>query len=120
MNRAERRRNQKKEDKKDKIYNISEQNLQKMKENITKDVIEFMLPLILGIPLKVFHDNISDLWKKEVDGKSREERFFDYVFDRYKEFENGLLTLDDIIKDVEDLTGNKIIFKNPERGRFVL
>lgn len=120
MNRAERRRNQKKQDKKDKIYNISEQNLNKMKENITKDVIEFMLPLILGIPVKVFHDNFSDLWKKEVDGKSREERLFDYIFDRYKDFENGKITLDDIIKDVEDLTGNKIIFKNPNRGKMIV
>lgn len=120
MNRAERRRNKIKQDKKEPVYNISEQNLDNLKQNIRKDAINTALVLMLGLPIKAFHDNIADLWKKEVDGKSREERLFDYIFDRYKEFEDGKITLDDIIKDVEELTGNKIQFKDDHKGKLIV
>lgn len=120
MNRAERRRNKKKENKKESVYNISEQNLNNLKQNIRKDAINTALVLLLGLPIKAFHDNIADLWKKEVDGKNREERLFDYIFDLYKDFEDGKTTLDDIIKDVEELTGNKIQFKNDHSGRLII
>ena len=75
---------------------------------------------MLGLSIRAFHDNFSDLWKKEVDGKCREERLFDYICDRYKEFEDGKITLNDVIKDVEDLTGNKILLKQEYSENFII
>ena len=105
MNRAERRKNKIKSDKNP---NISDKNIEKIMKNVRKDSINEAFLLMLGFSIRAFHDNFSDLWKKNVDGKSREERLFDYILDKYKDFEDGKITLSEVIDDVEQLTGNQI------------
>ena len=102
MNRAERRKN------KIKNPNFSDKNIEKIMKNVRKDSINEAFLLMLGFSIRAFHDNFSDLWKKNVDGKCREERLFDYILDRYKDFEDGKITLSEVIDDVEQLTGNQI------------
>ncbi len=112
MNRAERRRLQKKENKKEPVYNISQQNLDNIKQNATREAIDTAFILMMGLPIKAFHDHFADLWKKEVDGKCREERLLDYILDLHDSFEKGYITLTDVIQTVEKETGTKIQYKD--------
>lgn len=120
MNRAERRRIQKKQSKKEPVYNISEQNLNNLKQNATENATNTAFILMLGLPIMAFHDHISDLWKKEVDGKCREERFLDYILDLYDSFEKDYITLDDVIQTIKEETGATIDFKDDRKGKFII
>ena len=116
MNRAERRRLQKKQNKKEPVYNISEQNLNNMKQKLSKEAIGTAFILMLGLPIMAFHEHMSDLWKKEVDGKCREERFLDYILDLYDSFEKGELALNDVIQTIKEKTGTTIDFKDDRKA----
>lgn len=112
MNRAERRRLQKKQTKSDPIYNIKSSNLDKIKQDATKTATDTAFFLMLAIPVMVLHDKYGQLMKKEVEGKSREERFADMCLDLYDSFEKGYVTLDDLHKCLWDEAGIKICDRN--------
>ena len=81
--------------------------LQKMKDEATE--ISFILSLC--IPVMVMHDKYSLLMKKEVNGKSRTERFFDLCMAYYEEFHEGRVTVKDFVDTLEEETGSKFINK---------
>ena len=120
MNRAERRRLQKKENKKEPVYNISQQNIDKIKQNAKSEALNTAFCLMVCLPIMVVHDHFTDLWKKEVDGKCREERALDYILDLYDSFEKGYLTLNDIIETVEKETGQTLEFIEKRTGRSLI
>ena len=78
--------------------------IQKIKDEATE--VSFILSLC--IPVMVIHDKYSLLIKKEVDGKSRTERFFDLCMDFYEEFHEGRFTVKDFVDTLEAETGSKI------------
>ena len=106
MNRAERRRLQKKgvAVKKEPTINIKYSDIQKMKEEAMNKAVDTAFILMLGLPVLVLRDN----WGF---GKVRLERFIDQVIDMYEAFNEGYLTLDDIQKVIEEETGIEIITK---------
>ena len=81
--------------------------IQKIKDEATE--VSFILSLC--IPVMVIHDKYSLLMKKEVDGKSRTERFFDLCMDFYEEFHEGRVTVKDFVDTLEEETGSKFINK---------
>ena len=81
--------------------------IQKIKDEATE--ISFILSLC--IPVMVMHKKYSLLMKKEVNGKSRTERFFDLCMDYYKEFHEGRVTVKDFVDTMEEETGSKFINK---------
>lgn len=81
--------------------------IQKMKDEATE--ISFILSLC--IPVMVIHDKYSLLMKKEVNGKSRTERFFDLCMAYYEEFHEGRVTVKDFVDTLEEETGSKFINK---------
>ena len=79
--------------------------IQKIKDEATE--ISFILSLC--IPVMVIHDKYSLLMPREVDGKSRTERFFDLCMDFYEEFHEGRFTVKDFVDTLEAETGSHFI-----------
>lgn len=106
MNRAERRRLQKKglPVKKEPVVNIKYSDVQQMKDEATKKAADIAFLLMLGLPVLVLRD-------KWGFGKVRLERFIDQVIEMYEAFDEGYLTLDDIHQAIEEETGIKILGK---------
>ena len=81
-----------------------------------RSVLSAMEPNLAGvfIPVKTKKDGSFDarsslasleqmgLIRREVDGKSREQRFVDYCLEFYRQFDKGLYTLDDIRAVLKD------------------
>lgn len=108
MNRAERRRHKKKDDH-EPIINLKSSDIKRIKEQAACSAIDTSFLLMLAIPTMVIHDKYSLLMKREVDGKSREERFTDLCLDLYDSFEKGYVTLDDLSKCLYEETGIKMV-----------
>ena len=105
MNRAERRRLGKPSEP---VFNIKSSDLLHVKEQASKNAADIAFLLMLAIPVMVLHDKYSSLMKREVDGKSREERFADLCLDLYDSFEKGYVTIDDLHKCLWEEAGIKI------------
>lgn len=99
MNRAERRRLERKQGKKEPVYNIKSSNLEQIKRKATKDAVDVAFKLMLGIPVMVLHDKYG--W----GGKKRLPEFSDYVLDLYDGFDKGYVTLEDIEQCIYEETG---------------
>ena len=96
MNRAERRRQQRKDSKKEKSYVMKKEQIDAIKNNATEKAVDTAFKLMLCIPVMVIHDKYSELMRKEVDGKSRGERLADMILDLYDSYEKGYVTLDEL------------------------
>ena len=101
MTRAERRRLER-QNRKQPTYNLSRDQMQGMKQEATRDAAETAFLLMLGIPVLMFKDHFGQLIRREVDGKSREQRFVDYCLEFYRQFDKELYTLDDIRAVLKD------------------
>lgn len=66
---------------------------------------ELSLILMLSIPVMVIHDKYSLLMKRNENGKSREERFFNLCMDYYESLKEGRVSFKDLIETVEEETG---------------
>ena len=106
MNRAERRRLGKSKSH-EPVINIKSSDIDNIKKQASKDAADIAFQLMLAIPVMVLHDKYSLLMKKEVDGKSREERFTELCLDLYDSFEKGYVTLDDLHKCLWEEAGIK-------------
>lgn len=82
-----------------------------IKKDAVNEAVDTAFILMLGIPVMILHDKYSLLMKKEVDGKSRTERFADLCLDLYDSYNKGYLTLDDIHQYLWEEAGIKL-----ERG----
>lgn len=91
MNRAERRKAAKAglPVKKEPVVNIKAADVQKMKQDASKEAADKAFLLMLELPVMVLHDKFGF-------GPVRCERFTDAVLDLYDSFEKGYVTLDDI------------------------
>lgn len=98
MNRAERRKQAKMRVhvSKEPAINIKASDIQRMKEQAASYAAETAFFLMLAIPVMVLHDKYHLLMRREVDGKSREERFANLCIELYDSFEKGYVTLDDL------------------------
>lgn len=103
MNRAERRR--KNANKSVTTYNLNADQMAAMKVKATADAVDTAFILMLGLPVMVIHDHMTDLWKKTVDGVGREERFLNYVLDLYDSFNRGYVSLEDLLDTIKSETG---------------
>jgi hypothetical protein len=106
MNRAERRRLGKSTS--EPVFNMKSSDITNIKKQATRDAADTAFLLMLAIPVMVLHDKYSLLMKREVDGKSREERFADLCLDLYDSFEKGYVTMDDLHQCLWEEAGIKI------------
>lgn len=98
MNRAERRRRAKQglPVTNEPVINIKASDIQNIKKQATFNAADTAFFLMLAIPVMVMHDKYPQLMRREVDGKSRTERFADLCIDLYDSFDKGYVTLDDL------------------------
>lgn len=110
MNRQERRRLKKAgtEVPKEKVINVKQDDLLKIKEDAANKAADTAFELTLGIPVMVIHDRFSKLIRVEADGKSREERFIDMCLELYDSFQKGYISLEDIRQCLWEEGGIKV------------
>ena len=110
MNRTERRQLGRKGVKvpKEPVINVKKNDIDALKEKAANDAADKAFILMLAIPVMVIHDKYSLLMKREVDGKSREERFTDLCLDLYDTFEKGYVTIDELADVLKEECGLKI------------
>ena len=106
MNRAERRRAGKKGH--EPVINIKTSDISQIKENAIMEASNKAFFLMLAIPVMVIHDKYPQLMRKEVDGKSREERFVELCIDLYDSFERDFITVDELHQCPWEESGIKI------------
>lgn len=105
MSRAERRREMRGQEKKEVTRVMTIAQIQQMKKDMADLIADELLMKVVGIAALIIHDKFGMLMKKEVDGKSREERFVDEWEKQYKFFEAGRMTLEDIQEVLRDECG---------------
>ena len=105
MSRAERRRERRGQEKKEVTRVMTIAQIQQMKKDMADLIADELLMKVVGIAALIIHDKFGMLMKKEVDGKSREERFIDEWEKQYKLFEAGRMTLEDIQEVLRDGCG---------------
>lgn len=111
MSRAERRRLEKQAKKKKKTYTMTVEEITNLKKQATMDAVEICLNLMFGIPLLAFRD--LSKWGKANDwGKKRLNKMYEHMEKIYKDFENGLITLDDINQVLNDEVGLEVSNKS--------
>lgn len=119
MNRAERRRLEKAEDKKKAVYNLTqeqldtavkegvEKELQTSMRQLTDDAVYTALILFLTLPMGVIRDYY---WKKSY--AKRLPKFVDRVLEAYKKFEAGELDIEKLKEELWEYGGIKFEERN--------
>lgn len=105
MNRAEKRRAGIKA--KEPVYNLTLSQIKAMKQEATLKAIEKAFFLMVSIPVSILHDKYPQLMKRD----GREQRFADLIIERYKDYEDGYYTLDDLQKCLYEETGIRMVKK---------
>ena len=98
MTRAERRRIAKKQNKKEPIYNISEQNLCKIKENVTENAVETALTLLFSLTIRVMKEHYG--W-----GHKRLPELANLLTDAYQEFDESGRSVKEEVEYTYQMTG---------------
>lgn len=105
MNRAEKRRAGIKA--KEPVYNLTLSQIKAMKQEATLKAIDEAFFLMVSIPVSILHDKYPQLMKRD----GREQRFADLIIERYKDYEDGYYTLDDLQKCLYEETGIRMVKK---------
>lgn len=100
MNRSQRRKN--KISNTDPTYNLKASEIEKIKKEASEEAIEKAFICMLGFPLIVLRD-------KHGFGTKRLERFINDVTFQYNQFNEGYITLGDLIDVLKEETGTNLI-----------
>lgn len=95
MNRAERRRSARQEQKKEKTYTLTQREIDQIKLDATNEAVHRAFLMFLSIPVMVLHDKFGF-------GKQRLSRLMDYAliwFDAVQKEEVRIMELVNIAKD---------------------
>jgi hypothetical protein len=98
MNRAEIRRKAKENGKKDKIYNLTQAQIDKMKEDAVQEAVDVSFALMLAVPTNVL---ARCYWEKSAS--KRIPQFLDECLSLYESIGTGTLTISELIKDTEEV-----------------
>lgn len=105
MNRAERRRAEKQATKaKVATYNLTQDQINKIKQDASREAIDTAFTLMLALPLEVL---IGDgYWVKSA--KKRLPKFMDEVLSLYDSWNKGVLTIEELREDLWNYGGIKL------------
>ena len=98
MDRAEFRRLQRLEGKKDKVYYLTQAQIDKMKEEAVQEAVDVSFALMLSVPANVLS---RCYWEKTAP--KRIPQFIDECLSVYESLGTGTLTVPELIKDTETL-----------------
>lgn len=109
MSRAEMRRAAKEKLKKTKTYNLTEEQIEVMKQEATTTAVNEAMVLLLTLPLEVLMDHY---WQKTYAKKIPE--FTEHVLEYYERWQSGELDMDKLKEDLWTYGGVRL---EPERRR---
>lgn len=98
MNRAERRRLKREEEKSGATYNIKSSDISAIKRRATGEAVDKAFTMMLVLPLMVLRDKYGF-------GKKRLSEFIEYTLENYDSFEKGYVTLEDLQDTLKEETG---------------
>lgn len=86
------------------ILHVKASDIERMRENDTREAVELAFALLLAIPVQIIHDKFGQLMKKE----GREQRFAEMILELYDLYNQGYVTLEDLAQCLEEETGMKL------------
>ena len=98
MSRAELRRQKKLEAKKGKIYHLTQDQIDKIKQDVYNEAVGVSFGLMLSIPADVL---ARCYWEKSAH--KRIPQFLEECLSVYESIDVGAITISEIIKDVEEV-----------------
>lgn len=98
MNRAERRRLQKKQNKKEPVYQMSKESIDQIKLNVTGNAVDTAMTLLFSLSIRVLKEHYG--W-----GYKRLPEFAELLTDAYQEFDESGRTLQREAEYVYQMTG---------------
>ena len=98
MNRAEIRRLAKDLSKKDKVYNLTQAQIDKIKEDAVNEAVDVSFALMLAIPTNVL---ARCYWEKSA--AKRVPRFLEECLSLYESIGTGTVKISELIEDIEDV-----------------
>lgn len=102
MNRAEFRRQAKQNAKKDRIYNLTQTQLDKIKEDAKKDAMPEAVDVAFGLMLAIPTNVLARCYWEKTAAK-RIPQFLDECLSVYESISAGVLEIKDLIADVEEV-----------------
>lgn len=93
----------------EKLYTISESDLNKIKDETIREATDKAFALMLAIPTMVLHDHE---WHKH---KTDIPEFVDKCLDLYDSYDKGYVSFEDMIKTLEEESGIRITKHNKRR-----
>lgn len=118
--RADIRRAMREKQKKKKVYTLTQEQIDEIKDQAVQEAIKGVLKqtidevfiLLLAIPMEVL---ITNYWMKSA--KKRIPKFIDDVLYLYKAFENDEITIQELEDDLKEFAGITIQQINERRGQ---
>lgn len=98
MNRAEMRRQAKMMNKKEKVFHLTQGQIDKMKEDAVNEAVDVSFALMLAVPTNVL---ARCYWEKSAP--KRIPQFLDECLSLYESLGAGVVAFSELIKDVEDV-----------------
>ena len=98
MNRAEIRRQAKIDSKKNRTYNMTKEQVDKLTIDMVRRAVDVSIGMMIAIPLNILG---REYWEKTAD--KRLPKFMDECMSMYESIEAGVLTLSELIEDTQSL-----------------
>lgn len=98
MNRAELRRQAREYGKKEKVYTLTQGQIDKMKEDAVQEAIDISFAMMLAVPTNVL---ARCYWEKSA--AKRVPKFLDECLSLYESLGAGVVAFSELIKDVEEV-----------------
>lgn len=109
MGRAEMRRQQKAAGKKQKVYTLTQVQIDKIKADAIEEAVNQAMVLLLTLPLEIL---ITDYWPKTAHKRGQE--FTEKVLDLYHRWENGEVSMEALREDLWEYGGIRLEYKETD------
>lgn len=106
MTRAERRRAEKSTGKKA-TYNLTEEQLEIMFQEVKRDTVNELLVVLMALPMDVL---MEDFWPKSCDKKI--PKFTKKLLDKYSTWQNGDLDIEELKEKIWKLAGIRLVVED--------
>lgn len=109
MGRAEMRRQQKAAAKKQKVYTLTQAQIDQIKADAIEEAVNQAMTLLLTIPLEVL---ITDYWPKTAYKRGQE--FTEKVLELYRRWEAGEVSMEDLKADLWEYGGIRLEYRETD------
>lgn len=104
MTRAEIRRSQKEQSKPAKVYTLTQAQIDQIKQQAVEEAVDKAFFLMLALPCEVLAN--EGYWEKSA--KKKMPKFIDDILSLYAAYEQGVVTMEQMQKDLWDIAGVKL------------